>query len=155
MSPHDLGVNFSGISKSFDDGRDRTVVFDEISLSIDRGEFVTIIGPSGCGKSTLLRIASGLTEADAGEVSIFGESVRAAKRAKHIGFVPQTPALLPWRSVLDNVRLPFQVNRRADVESASDPTDLLVAVGLRDVLDRRPDQLSGGMQQRVGLCRAL
>jgi NitT/TauT family transport system ATP-binding protein len=74
---------------------------------------VTVIGPSGCGKTTLLRLAAGLVKPDAGQVSLFGAPVRAATEAKRIGFVPQAPALLPWRSVLDNVLLPLQVNRKA------------------------------------------
>ena len=149
------GVIFDGVGKSFGRGAERTDAVGAISLSIPRGQFLTVIGPSGCGKSTLLRMASGLVDADEGSISIFGESVQAAKRNKHIGFVPQSPALLPWRSVLDNVRLPLEVNRAAPVAMRRDPTELLDSVGLGDVVDRRPDQLSGGMQQRVAIARAF
>jgi NitT/TauT family transport system ATP-binding protein len=150
----DHGVVFDRVHKAFGARHSPTVALAEIDLVVPFGQFVTLIGPSGCGKSTLLRIASGLIRADAGEVSIFGESVDAAKQNKHIGFVPQSPALLPWRSVLDNVRLPLQVNRKATV-AARDPVALLESVGLGDVLDRRPEQLSGGMQQRVAIARAF
>jgi NitT/TauT family transport system ATP-binding protein len=155
LSTTDRGVTFSRVGKAFGEGRERSLVLSDISLSVARGQFVTVIGPSGCGKSTLLRIACGLVGADTGEVSIFGESVISAKHAKHIGFVPQSPALLPWRSVLDNVRLPLQVNRKVGVTPRRDPVALLEQVGLGDVLDRRPDQLSGGMQQRVAIARAF
>jgi NitT/TauT family transport system ATP-binding protein len=149
------GVIFDRVGKSFGERTDRTVALDGVTLSVPRGHFVTLIGPSGCGKSTLLRIASGLVDADSGTVAIFGESVAQAKRHKRIGFVPQSPALLPWRSVLENVTLPLEVNRRDHGAGRRDPVALLQAVGLGDVLDRRPDQLSGGMQQRVAIARAF
>jgi NitT/TauT family transport system ATP-binding protein len=116
---------------------------------------VTLIGPSGCGKTTLLRLAAGLLAPDSGEVSLFGTGVRQAAAAKQIGFVPQSPALLPWRSVLENVMLPLQVNRKVAPEVAPDPVGLLSALGLADALDRKPRELSGGMQQRVAIARAF
>jgi NitT/TauT family transport system ATP-binding protein len=146
-----------GVSKAFGQGKDRVVVLEDANLSIDRGQFVTVIGPSGCGKTTLLRIVAGLLTVDSGEVSIFGEGVARAIEAKHIGFVPQSPALLPWRSVLDNVRLPLQLNKRANGgdRATIDPVDILKAFGLGHVLKRRPAELSGGMQQRVAIARAF
>ncbi|MDA8290830.1 MAG: ABC transporter ATP-binding protein [Actinomycetota bacterium] len=150
------GLVLRGVTKRYRSGRDETLAIDEVSVSVARGEFVTIIGPSGCGKSTVLRVAAGLVEADSGEVSVFGEDVRAACANKHIGFVPQSPALLPWRTVLENVRLPLQVNRRASAAApARDPAEILAAFGLGGALDRRPSQLSGGMQQRVAIARAF
>jgi NitT/TauT family transport system ATP-binding protein len=146
------------VTKSFGSGRQVTTALEGITMSVERGRFVTLIGPSGCGKTTLLRVVAGLTEADAGEVSIFGESVGAARANKHIGFVPQSPALLPWRTVLDNVRLPLQVNRRAGERhpgAVRDPEAILESFGLGGVLDKRPAQLSGGMQQRVAIARAF
>lgn len=147
-----------GISKTFGIGRGRAAALEDVDIAVPRGQFVTLIGPSGCGKSTLLRIVAGLLEADRGTVSVFGETVSKATAAKHIGFVPQSPALLPWRSVLDNVRLPLQVNRKADGGAARnrrDPKEVLESFGLGKVLDRRPAQLSGGMQQRVAIARAF
>ena len=128
------------------------------TCGVPRGRFVTLIGPSGCGKTTLLRIIAGLVQPDKGEVSLFGEKLEHARRAKHIGFVPQALALLPWRTVLDNVRLPLQLNRAAGngaSKAARDPAEVLRALGLGDVLDRRPAELSGGMRQRVAIARAF
>ncbi len=147
-----------GVSKAFGRGKDRVAVLENATLSIERGQFVSVIGPSGCGKTTMLRIVAGLLDVDKGEVSIFGEGVTRAIEAKHIGFVPQSPALLPWRSVLDNVRLPLQLNKRAnewDDRAAMDPVEVLTAFGLGHVLRRRPSELSGGMQQRVAIARAF
>ncbi len=134
------------------------VALDGVSMSVKRGDFVTVIGPSGCGKTTLLRIVGGLLGVDSGTVSIFGEPVARAIEAKRIGFVPQSPALLPWRTVLDNVRLPLEVNKRAGGTAAhetADPVAVLESLGLGSVLHRRPAQLSGGMQQRVAIARAF
>jgi NitT/TauT family transport system ATP-binding protein len=146
-----------GVSKSFGRGADRVHVISDVNLTVQRGQFVTVIGPSGCGKTTLLRIVAGLLDVDGGAVSIFGESVAHATKAKHIGFVPQSPALFPWRSVLANVRLPLQVNKKADRDNRAniDPVEVLKSFGLGHVLDRRPAELSGGMQQRVAIARAF
>lgn len=151
------GVVVEHVWKLYGKGPKRFVALEDVSLTVGRGEFVTVIGPSGCGKSTLLRIVAGLLQADAGAVSLFGETATGATAKKHVGFVPQSPALLPWRSVLDNVRLPLQVNRDADSgrSTARDPVDMLRSFGLGDVLGRYPAQLSGGMQQRVAIARAF
>lgn len=151
------GLVFRGISKAFDAQGAVTKVLADVDLTIERGQFVTLIGPSGCGKSTLLRIAAGLIEADEGSVSVFGQDVRSACDAKQIGFVSQSPALLPWRTVLDNVRLPLQVNRKGSqgLRALRSPEEILATVGLADALDKRPAQLSGGMQQRVSIARAF
>lgn len=152
----DDAIVFSGLHKSFGRGSEVVKVLDGVDLSIRRGQFVTVIGPSGCGKTTLLRLAAGLVKPDAGRVSVFGGPVRAATETKRIGFVPQAPALLPWRSVLDNVLLPLQVNRKAPPpETPPDAVALLTALGLGDALNRRPRELSGGMQQRVAIARAF
>jgi NitT/TauT family transport system ATP-binding protein len=127
---------------------------DNVDLSIPRGCFFTVIGPSGAGKSTLLRILAGLAAPDGGRVSIFGEPPRQASRAKHLGWVPQSPALLPWRTVAENVRLPLQVNRAARCE-ARDPEEILARVGLTHARNMLPSQLSGGMRQRVAIARAF
>jgi NitT/TauT family transport system ATP-binding protein len=149
-------IRVSGASKVYGTGPDRHVALDGVDLSIERGRFVSIIGPSGCGKSTLLRLIAGLEEADAGEVNVFGVTPERATAAKMIGFVPQTPALLPWLSVLDNVRLPARINSAADRRrSLPDMRDLLAKAGLSSVIDKLPAQLSGGMQQRTAFVRAL
>jgi NitT/TauT family transport system ATP-binding protein len=128
----------------------------EISIEIPEHEFVTLIGPSGCGKSTLLRIVGGLIPPTSGRVEIRGRSPSDAQRAKDIGFVFQQPALLPWRSVADNVELPFALNKQAGAERRLGSTeDLLTLVGLKQFAEAHPYQLSGGMQQRVAIARAL
>ncbi len=151
------GLVATGVAKTYRSGDRSAKALEAMNLEVPRGEFVTIIGPSGCGKSTFLRLAAGLEEPDAGEISIFGESAEAARRAKRIGFVPQALALLPWRTVLDNVRLPLEVNRAADgdMTPARDPSELLRVFGLGDVLSQRPGELSGGMRQRVALARTF
>jgi NitT/TauT family transport system ATP-binding protein len=146
------------VSKTFGQGARRVLALDGISMSVERGAFVSVIGPSGCGKTTLLRIVGGLIGVDSGIVSIFGEPVARAIEAKRIGFVPQSPALLPWRTVLENVRLPLEVNKRGrgdDERASMDPVTVLESLGLGHVLNRRPEQLSGGMQQRVAIARAF
>ena len=147
-----------GVYKGYGSDAARVSVIENFSLLALRGQFVTLIGPSGCGKTTLLRIVAGLLEVDRGTVSIFGESVQRASAAKHIGLVPQSPALLPWRTVLDNVRLPLQVNKKPDSDgsrSHADPIAVLESFGLGHVVNRRPAQLSGGMQHRVAIARAF
>lgn len=154
----DSGLVVDGVYKGYGSGAAHVSVIENISLRAQRGQFVTLIGPSGCGKTTLLRIVAGLLEVDRGTVSIFGESVRRATAAKHIGLVPQSPALLPWRTVLDNVRLPLQVNKKPDGDGSRshvDPMAVLESFGLGHVVNRRPAQLSGGMQHRVAIARAF
>ncbi|GAB2934944.1 ABC transporter ATP-binding protein [Micromonospora polyrhachis] len=125
----------------------------DVSLEVADGEFVAIVGRSGCGKSTLLRLVAGLQTATSGEITVAGTPISSPRR--DVGFMFQRPALLPWRSVLDNVLLPtevFGLDRRAARKRADELLDL---VGLTGFDKRLPHELSGGMQQRVSLCRAL
>jgi NitT/TauT family transport system ATP-binding protein len=129
-------------------------VLSELTFSVTRGEFVSIVGPSGCGKTTLLKIIAGLLTPTLGEVLIHSESAPEARRRGRFGFVFQKPVLLPWRDVLANCRLPLELlkNRalgHRDVES------ILELVGLKGFEHAMPSELSGGMQQRVALARAL
>ncbi len=124
-----------------------------IDLDIKRGEFVSIIGPSGCGKSTLLRIVGGLQSPTSGRVLIDGRPPRETQQKKGIGFVFQDPSLMPWRRVVDNVRLPLSVNKGNG--AGEEPNALVDLVGLGGFHDYYPHQLSGGMQQRVALARSL
>jgi NitT/TauT family transport system ATP-binding protein len=144
-------VSLRGLRKSF--GALETIA--GIDLDIEEGSFVSVIGPSGCGKSTLLRIVAGLEPASAGEVLVTGEPATAARRHKKVAMVPQHPGLLPWRTVRANARLLLEVNSKANGPTTNDPVALLERVGLGSFLDARPHELSGGMQQRVALVRAL
>jgi len=153
--------------KTYGTGETAVRALSGVDLEIPRGHFISIIGPSGCGKSTLLRLIAGLESPDSGEVAVFGATPRQACAAKMVGLVPQVPALLPWLSILDNVKLPGRVNKGAETRrrampghqerstAVTDPAHLLQMVGLGDVLDRRPHQLSGGMQQRAAIARAF
>jgi len=152
--PDNRGLVVSGVSKRFR-GPQPVDALRAVDLHIPRGQFVTIIGPSGCGKSTLLRILAGLDDPDEGDVSIFGESADHARRARHIGYVPQGLALLPWRTALDNVRLPLELTGSDGAAPARDPVEILRAFGLGDALHRKPAELSGGMRQRVAIARAF
>jgi NitT/TauT family transport system ATP-binding protein len=147
----DSGIRLDGVSKAFD----TTVAVEDISLDLAAGETVTLLGPSGCGKTTLLRMIAGLETPSSGAISIDGAAPSVARSAKRIGFVPQAPALLPWKSVEANARLLVDLNSGATMPGAPGPSSLLDAVGLGDVRDAYPHELSGGMQQRVALVRAF
>ena len=125
----------------------------EISFTVERGEFVALVGPSGCGKSTLLRLVAGLRIATTGRVSVGGRPV--TRPIPEVGMVFQAPVLLGWRTILDNVLFPAELSGRARSEYRGRAEDLLRLVGLQDFADKRPRELSGGMQQRASLCRAL
>ena len=125
----------------------------DISLTVGDGEFLAVIGRSGCGKSTLLRLVAGLLKPTAGQVLIGGERVTAPRR--DVAMVFQRPALLPWRSVLDNVLLPVEIFRWRKTDHVRRAEELLEMTGLAGFRKRLPHELSGGMQQRVSLCRAL
>jgi NitT/TauT family transport system ATP-binding protein len=145
-------IELRAVAKRFGE----VAALDPIDLDVASGEFVTLLGPSGCGKTTLLRIIAGLEEPSDGQVRVDGEAPAVARQGKRIGFVPQAPALLPWRTVRKNATLLRQVNRRVAVPSAApDPVELLHEVGLEGFLDALPHELSGGMQQRVALVRAF
>ncbi len=130
-------------------------VIDDVRLDVADSEIVTLLGPSGCGKTTLLRLIAGLETPTSGVVTVGGGSAVDARRKKAIGFVPQSPALLPWRSVAANARLLLEVNRRSNPADHPDPMDLLVEVGLGEFSGALPHELSGGMRQRVALVRAF
>jgi NitT/TauT family transport system ATP-binding protein len=145
-------VELSGVSRRFG----RTEALARTDLRVEPGEIVTVLGPSGSGKTTLLRIVGGLVAPSSGDVVVDGMAPARARATKRIGFVPQRPALLPWRTVEDNARLLLQVNRGAGTAGASAGSrELLQQVGLGDFLGAYPHELSGGMQQRVSLARAL
>jgi NitT/TauT family transport system ATP-binding protein len=125
----------------------------EVTFSVDDTEFLSILGPSGCGKSTLLMMIAGVVNASAGEIVIGGARVTGPRR--EIGVVFQNPVLLPWRSVLDNVLFPVELLRLPRRQYKSRATELLAMAKIADFADSLPRQLSGGMRQRVAICRAL
>ena len=124
-----------------------------IGFDLYAGEFLSVVGPSGCGKSTLLRIMAGLDRATRGEVLLNDDPITGPRR--DIGIVFQQPTLLPWRTVLDNVLLPAQMQRLDRAASLGRARELLELVGLSGFAGNYPFELSGGMQQRVAICRAL
>lgn len=147
-------IEVRGLTKTYEGAATGRPALESIDLDVPRHRFVSLIGPSGCGKSTLLRVIAGLAEHDTGHVRIFGETPRRMCRAKAVGLVPQTPALLPWLNVHRNVALPAKVNRSAD-RNPEDPDELLRTVGLDDAARMYPHELSGGMRQRVAIARAF
>jgi NitT/TauT family transport system ATP-binding protein len=135
---------------------DRPVhALSEIDLTIAQGEFVALIGPSGCGKTTLLRVIADLEPISSGEVRVNGMTPHDARLARAYGYVFQSPALFPWRTVLANVMLPLQIQGRSRGECEAVAREHLGRVGLTGFETKYPWQLSGGMQQRVSIARAL
>jgi NitT/TauT family transport system ATP-binding protein len=149
-------VTVEGLTQVFQRGNRPFTALSNVNLRVGRGEFVSVIGPSGCGKSTLLRLIGGLLQPAAGRVDLAGATPAESQRRKAIGYVFQDPSLLPWRTVVANVALPLEVNRRPRRDARRrDPRDLLELVGLSQFEGYYPRELSGGMQQRVALARAL
>ncbi len=146
-------IRLDGISRTFRGRRGTVEALRGIDMEVPAGEFVAIVGRSGCGKSTLLRIVAGLLEPSTGQVVVGGAPVTRPRR--DIAMTFQRPALLPWRSVLDNVLLPVEVFGWRRSEHRERALALLDLVGLTGFEKRLPHELSGGMQQRVALCRSL
>jgi len=127
----------------------------DLTFAVGENEFISVIGPSGCGKSTFLRLVADLLPLTSGQILIAGEPPQAARRKREIGFVFQEAALMPWRSSDKNVRLPLEVLKRDGEGGRSIARNLLALVGLRDFAEKRPEELSGGMRQRVSIARSL
>jgi len=127
----------------------------DIDLDIEEGEFVALIGPSGCGKTTLMRVIADLEHISAGQVLVNGVSPHEARLKRSYGYVFQAPALFPWRTVLANVTLPLQIQGKSKAEAKRIAMEHLERVGLKGFEGKYPWQLSGGMQQRVSIARAL
>jgi NitT/TauT family transport system ATP-binding protein len=143
------------VSKTYSSQAGETAALLDVSLAVQRGEFVSLIGPSGCGKSTLLRIVGDLVPPSAGTVTVNGKSSHQARLDRDYGIVFQAPVLYDWRTVEANVRLPLEVAGRARDERDQRVRALLRLVGLDAFRNHYPWQLSGGMQQRVAIARAL
>jgi NitT/TauT family transport system ATP-binding protein len=147
-------VGIAGLEKVYrsKDGNDIHALRD-INLDIRAAEFISIVGPSGCGKTTLLKILAGILERSSGEVVMQGRSLSGPSR--ELGVVFQAPVLLPWRTVLQNVMVPVEIQKRDRSAFETRARQLIAMVGLSGFESKYPSELSGGMQQRVGICRAL
>jgi NitT/TauT family transport system ATP-binding protein len=146
-------IRLVDLSHTFTGRAGAVKALDSIDIEVGKGEFVAVVGRSGCGKSTLLRLIAGLVAPTSGEVWIGGEQVNRPR--PNVSLVFQRPALLPWRSVIDNVMLPAEIHRWPRKEYHARARELLELVGLAGFERRLPHELSGGMQQRVAVCRSL
>jgi NitT/TauT family transport system ATP-binding protein len=148
-------IEISGLSLSFDTADGPVQALSDVSLTIARGEFVSFIGPSGCGKTTLLRAVADLEAPSSGAIRVNGLSPREARARRAYGYVFQAPALYPWRSVARNIALPLEIMGFAKAEREARVARGLELVNLSGFGNKYPWQLSGGMQQRASIARAL
>ena len=150
-----ITVEVQGVSVVYPAREHTVTALADVSLTIGEGEFISLIGPSGCGKTTLLRVIADLEQVSSGSVRVNGLSAREARLARAYGYVFQAPALFPWRTVLGNVCLPLEIHGLDKAKAKSVALEHLERVGLTGFEGKYPWQLSGGMQQRVSLARAL
>lgn len=146
-------IRARGLGKVWETKGDAIVALSPLDLDIHDGEFLSIVGPSGCGKSTLLKILAGLVAPSSGNVDLGGTPITGPR--PDVGLVFQAPMLLPWRTVLENVMVPIELQKRDRAAGRAKAQELLEMVKLGDFADRYANELSGGMQQRAGICRAL
>ena len=147
------GIELVGLRKEYRIGKQSLVAVESVDYVAPEGSLTALVGPSGCGKSTVLRIIADLDQPTAGTVKVHGEAPAEARRRHHLGIAFQDPALLPWRTVFDNVRFAVQATGKSIPRTQID--ELIKLVGLGDFAEARPSQLSGGMRQRVAIARAL
>ena len=145
-------IMLKNIGMEYDNG---VTALTNVSIDIKKGEFISLLGPSGCGKTTLLRIIADLLKPTVGEVTVGGETPESARLKRKYGIVFQSPVLYDWRTVKKNVILPMEILKVPKSDREERAMQMLELVGLKDFADRYPKHLSGGMQQRVGIARAL
>ena len=148
-------IELEHVTMQYDTGASRVTALQDVSLTIARGEFVSLLGPSGCGKTTLLRIMADLIEPTGGELKVAGKTAREARLAQKYGIVFQNPVLYDWRRVKSNITLPLELKGVPRAERNRRAMELLELGGLARFANHYPWQLSGGMQQRVAIARAL
>jgi len=148
-------VQVTGVDKVFRSKSGTVTALEGIDLTVAPGEFVSLIGPSGCGKSTLLRLIADLDQPTAGIIEVFGKSAKQARLDQDYGIAFQQAGLLPWRTVTANIELPLELHGIKKPARAARAAELLALVGLSEFAGSYPDQLSGGMQQRVAIARSL
>ncbi len=150
-------ISIRDVSVIFDGGKkgEKTQALSHVNLELKKGEFISLLGPSGCGKTTLLRCIADLQKPTEGEVMIGDMTPEEMRKARQYGMVFQSPVLYDWRTVLQNVMLPLEIMHVPRPQRFEKAEKMLELVGLSDYLDHYPYQLSGGMQQRVGIARAL
>jgi NitT/TauT family transport system ATP-binding protein len=146
-------IDLVGVSKVYGRGSDAVQALDDISLSVAHNEFVSVLGPSGCGKSTLVLLLAGLLSPSRGTITVQGQRVDGPRRTN--GIVFQNAVMLPWRTVIDNVLLPIDLMGENIRDYRARARELLEIAGIADFAERLPHELSGGMRQRAGICRAL
>jgi len=150
-----VAIDMRNLSLTFETADAPVVALSKVNLQVKAGEFVSLIGPSGCGKTTLMRVMADLERPTGGEITVNGLSPEQARLARAYGYVFQAPALYPWRSVRRNLMLPLEIMGVPRDERETRATQYLDMVGLKDFANKFPWQLSGGMQQRVSIARAL
>jgi NitT/TauT family transport system ATP-binding protein len=141
------------VKKIYSSGKDAVEAVSGVSFVANKGEFIAILGPSGCGKSTLLMMCGGLEPTSAGTITIDGQQVTGPRA--NVGVMFQDSTLLPWKTVLENILFPVKIQRRPLAQYRERALQLIEMVGLHGFADMKPHQLSGGMRQRVAICRAL
>ncbi|MFQ5575042.1 MAG: ABC transporter ATP-binding protein, partial [Terriglobia bacterium] len=146
-------IDYHKVQKIYNSGKDEVIALEEVSFAVGEGEFITVVGRSGCGKTTLLKLTAGLLGPTAGTVHVAQTAVRGP--LTNVGIVFQSPVLLAWRKTIDNVLLQIEARKLRIEDYRERALELLSLTGLRGFEDKYPNELSGGMQQRVSISRAL